>query len=119
MLTLIKEIFTWWNRQTLGTKINTIIFGKFVGEDQFGNKYYKDKNDKRWVIYKSEIEATKIPLEWYSWIHHTKNKIENMQNLKKFSWQKDHKPNPTGTDHAYKPNKKDNAIKKKYTTWKD
>ena len=43
MLTLIKEIFIWWNRQTLGTRIYTIIFGKFVGQDEFGNKYYKSK----------------------------------------------------------------------------
>ena len=27
MLTLFKEIFIWWNRQTLGTRINTILFG--------------------------------------------------------------------------------------------
>ena len=26
MLTFIKEILTWWNRQTLGTRINTILF---------------------------------------------------------------------------------------------
>ena len=50
MLTLIKEIFTWWNRQTLGTRIFTFFFGKLVGQDEYGNKYYQDKNGKRWVI---------------------------------------------------------------------
>ena len=40
MLTVFKEIFTWWNQQTLGTRINTILFGKEVGIDDFGNKYY-------------------------------------------------------------------------------
>ena len=44
MLTIFKEIFIWWNRQTLGTRINTLIFGKLVGTDQLGNKYYTDKN---------------------------------------------------------------------------
>ena len=38
---MIKQIFTWWNRQTFGTFLKTIFFGKFVGKDSFGNKYYK------------------------------------------------------------------------------
>ena len=60
MLTFFKQIFVWWNQQTLGTRIQTILFGKFVGKDSFGNKYYENKNDKRWVIYNGEIDATKI-----------------------------------------------------------
>lgn len=118
MLTLIKEIFTWWNRQTIGTRINTLIFGKLVGTDRFGNKYYTDKSGRRWVIYKSLTEATSIPQEWYSWIHFTKNQIENTNSLKKYHWQKEHTPNNTGTSKAYTPNKNNNANKKKYNTWK-
>ena len=118
MLTLFKQIFTWWNRQTLGTRIHTFLNGKFVGEDQFGNKYYENKKGKRWVIYKNEVEATNIPNNWYSWIHYTKNKIENEHNLKKFEWQKPHKSNQTGTKEAYHPNKDKNVSKKKYQTWK-
>ena len=51
MLTVFKKIFTWWNRDTLGTRLKTILFGKFVGKDSFGNRYYESKNGKRWVIY--------------------------------------------------------------------
>ena len=40
MLTFLKKIFVWWNQETLGTKLNTFFFGKFVGKDEFGNKYY-------------------------------------------------------------------------------
>ena len=70
-----------------------------------GNKYYEDKNGKRWVIYKrDEIDATKIPQEWFSWIHYTKIKLKTPQ-LNKYDWQVDHKPNATGTSDAYKPNK--------------
>ena len=47
MLTFFKQIFVWWNQQTLGTRIQTILFGKFVGKDSFGNKYYENKNGKR------------------------------------------------------------------------
>ena len=30
---MIKEIFTWWNKQTFGTRLNTLLFGKLVGEE--------------------------------------------------------------------------------------
>ena len=119
MLTLIKEIFTWWNRQTFGTRLHTLLFGKFVGQDNFGNKYYRSKNGKRWIIYKEEIDASKIPNEWYSWIHFTNNKIENLHELKKFDWQKPHQSNPTGTKKSYHPKQNNNAVKKKYNSWKN
>ena len=77
MLTLFKKIFIWWNQETIGTKFHTFFFGKFVGKDSFGNKYYQSKSGKRWVIYNGEVEASKIPSEWYSWMHRTGNKIEN------------------------------------------
>ena len=72
----LKVIFTWWNKQTVETFIYTLLKGKFVGKDQFGNKYYSDsKGKKRWVIYKNTIESSKIPPEWHLWIHYlTKNK---------------------------------------------
>ena len=60
MLTMLKEIFTWWNQQTLGTRIQIFFFGKLVGKDHLGNKYYQSKSGKRWVIYNGEIEASKI-----------------------------------------------------------
>ena len=119
MLTFFKEIFIWWNRQTLGTRLYTIFFGKFVGEDNFGNKYYKSKSKKRWIIYKGEIDASKIPNEWYSWMHFTNNKIENTQNIDKFVWQKPHLPNQTGTNNSYHPNRNNNEINKKYKVWKN
>ena len=118
MLTFFKKIFTWWNRDTFGTRIQTILFGKFVGEDDFGNKYYKNKKGKRWVIYSDEIDASKIPVEWYSWIHHTPNNLQNNQEPDKHNWQKSHQPNLTGTKKAYYPNKNNNEIPKKYKTWK-
>ena len=119
MLTFLKKIFTWWNQDTLGTKLKTIFFGKLVGKDDLGNKYYESKNGKRWVIYAGEIDASKIPVEWFSWIHFTSNKIENKHNLDKYSWQKPHQQNLTGTELAYHPNRNKDVIKKKYKSWKD
>ena len=114
----IKIIFTWWNGQTFGTFLKTLFFGKYVGQDKFKNKYYKNKKDERWVIYFGKIEATRIPSDWYLWMHHTIDKIPN-NNEEKYVWQKDHLDNQTGSNNAYKPikiEKKDNL--KKYETWK-
>ena len=122
MISFFKQIFTWWHRQTLGTFIYTLFKGKLVGIDEFGNKYYSDfKGKKRWVIYKSYVEASKIPAEWHLWIH-SSTKSKPPSNLAKFKWQKKHEENLTGNKKAYKPegslafdSKKD---MKKYETWK-
>ena len=120
-MNFLKQIFTWWHKQTLGTFIYTIFTGKFIGKDQFGNKYYSNKKGKRWVIYKNNVEASKIPPDWHSWIHFlSREKPSN--NKKKFFWQKEHKENLTGTKKAHKPkgslsyDEKRNI--KKYETWK-
>ena len=118
MLIFLKKIFVWWNQETLGTKLKTIFSGKFVGGDSLGNKYYESKNGKRWVIYADTIDASKITVEWYSWMHFTPNKIEKNHKLEKYDWQKPHQSNLTGTDEAYYPNKNNDGIKKKYTSWK-
>ena len=110
MLTLLRKIFTWWNQDTFGTRLKTIFFGKIVGTDELGNKYYESKNGKRWVIYSNTIDASKIPVEWYSWIHFTPNKIEKKHTLEKYEWQKPHQENLTGTDAAYYPNKNNKEV---------
>ena len=111
-------IFTWWNRQTLGTFLKTLFFGTYVGKDESGNKYYKSEKNERWVVYYSNIEATKITSDWYLWIHHTIDKIPNDKE-DKYLWQKKHLENQTGTKNSYKPTKiKKNDIQKKYEIWK-
>jgi len=114
----LKMFFTWWNRQTFGTFLKTLFFGKFVGKDEFGNKYYKNEQNERWVIYFNNIEATKITSDWFMWMHHTIDKIPN-NNEKKYNWQKNHLENKTGSKDSYKPTKikKDDKLRK-YETWK-
>ena len=115
---IFKIFFTWWNRLTFGTFLKTLFFGKFVGSDNFGNKYYKSAKDERWVVYANNIEATKITSDWYLWMHHTIDKIPNNTEVK-HQWQKKHLENQSGTNNSYKPVKiKKNNVKKKYETWK-
>ncbi len=121
MFSFLKQIFTWWHKQTIGTFIYTLFLGKYVGSDTFGNKYYSNSKGKRWVVYSSNVESSKIPPDWHLWIHFLK-KNKPDENKKNFSWQKEHEHNLTGTKKAYKPEgslssnlKKDT---KKYETWK-
>jgi len=121
MLSFCKQIFIWWHRQTLGTFIYTLFKGKFVGSDEFGNKYYSSSGGKRWVIYRDRVESSKIPPDWHLWIHFLiKNKPSNEKT--QFNWQKKYEENLTGTSKAYKPdgslNSDSKRNMKKYETWK-
>ena len=99
MISFFKQIFIWWHRQTLGTFIYTLISGKLIGTDEFGNKYYSNSKGKRWVVYKSRVESSKIPPEWHLWIHFmTQNAPIN--NLNKYKWQKNHQENLNGTKNG-------------------
>ena len=115
---IFKIIFTWWNKFTFGTFLKTLFFGKYVGSDKLRIKYYKSKKNERWVMYSNNIEATKISSDWYLWIHHT---IDNLPNNKeeKYTWQKKHLENQTGTNNSHRPVKiNKNNKNKKYETWK-
>ena len=121
MIGFIKQLFTWWHSQTVGTFIYTLFTGKLAGKDEFGNKYYFNAKGKRWVIYRNRVEPSKIPPDWHLWIHFLTKKKPS-ENSSKFEWQKKHEENLTGTIKAYKPygslifdSKKD---MKKYETWK-
>lgn len=100
--------------------LKSFLFGKCVGTDQFGNAYYchRRNSSKRWVVYKGNPEATKIPPHWYSWIHGFTQIPLNYEDA--YSWQKKHHPNLTGTLKAHKPC--DTTLKAKhrtgYTPWR-
>ena len=99
---ILKEIFTWWNNQTIGTRIWSYFNGTFVGSDKFGNHYFKNKIDtKRWVLYNGEVDSSKVPPEWNGWLRFTSNKLPDIN--KKYFWEKEHVRNQTGTINAYYP----------------
>jgi len=62
MVAFIRRMFGWWYGATIGTVVYSFFKGEKVGEDVQGNIYYQGKKGrKRWVIYKTDIEASKIP----------------------------------------------------------
>ena len=98
------KIFTWWNGATIGTALFTRRHGARVGTDSLGNVYFRSKKgDKRWVIYQGANDASRIPPEWYSWLHHQidGHPDEALPPVRKF--EKPATPNLTGTAYAYLP----------------
>lgn len=89
--------------------LHTLLRGKCVGTDVFGNKYYKgkprrgSKQERRWTIYSGETEASQIPPEWHGWMHHQTNTLPEKVNAYRKDWIKPHIPNLTGTNYAYLP----------------
>src|SRR6266536_2194905 len=62
MKNFLLQFFTWWNGQTLGTRWFTWRKGEFVGTDETGNRYYRDKaGARRSVLYKGVAEPSAIP----------------------------------------------------------
>lgn len=112
MKTFLLRLFTWWNSQTFGTQVWTWLYGEFVGEDEFGSRYYRTKGGKidsallferRWVIYKGLAEPSLVPPTWHGWLHHTVDVPPTQDSTKPYSWQKPHRPNLTGTPAAARP----------------
>ena len=73
---MLKRIFTWWNGATLGALFDIGRRGAFVGEDEYGNRYYEEKKPslegrkRRYVIYRNLAEASLVTPDWHGWMHH-------------------------------------------------
>ena len=108
---MLKQIFTWWNGATIGALFTIAKTASFVGEDDFGNKYYEARTNKdsydgrkrRYVVYKGYAEASKIPPDWHGWMHYTFDEPPTVAPLKKKRFELEHRPNLTGTIYAWRP----------------
>jgi NADH:ubiquinone oxidoreductase subunit len=123
---LLKFLFTWWNGNTVGTKLYTYLKGKKVGEDYFGNYFYESRDKRnRWCIYSYQSDASKISPEWNSWLRFITNSCPTDEAMT-YEWQKRFRGNLTGLDCAYKPeilraNKKNEDLDRyqsDYKAWK-
>ncbi len=112
MKSFLLRFFTWWNGQTFGTQLWTARFGALVGEDEFGNRYYRTKGreidpmlgfERRWVVYNGVAEASCVPPTWHGWLHHTVDELPSEEHVTPRGWWKPHRPNLTGTPGAHRP----------------
>lgn len=92
-----------------GTRLFTLFHGRYVGHDEFGNRYYEQRRaekhrarKRRWVLYKGIAEASKVPAHWHGWLHYTLDRpVPELSH--RYGWQKKHLPNLTGTVGRYLP----------------
>jgi NADH:ubiquinone oxidoreductase subunit len=95
---------------TIGTRLFTWLKGEYVGRDSEGNRYYRERKpasgrrQKRWVLYRGEAEASRVPPDWHGWLHHTTDQPPPAEGLPtQRPWQRPHIPNLSGTPLAYHP----------------
>ena len=104
LLKSLLRTVTWWDGATLNTMIYTARKGVKVGEDDQGNVFYRDRDDKRrWVIFNGEAEASRVSPDWHGWLHHTFKEPPTDKPLARKAWEKPHAENLTGTPLAYAP----------------
>jgi NADH:ubiquinone oxidoreductase subunit len=111
-VSVLKTIFTWWNGATTGIHFTVARRGRFIGQDENGNRYFEARDDRdsydrgrkrRWVIYKGYADASKVTPDWHGWLHYTFDEPPTTEPFVVKAWEKAHQPNLTGTVHAYKP----------------
>ena len=81
MKDFLLEILAWWRGNTWGTRRWLAMNGIFVGEDEFGNKYYRSRKpegpngtERRMVVYGGGYaDASSIPPGWHGWMHYRTN----------------------------------------------
>ena len=105
---------------TIATKISTWMTGQYVGKDRFGNRYFQSRlqsgrgKRRRWVLYQGIPEASKVPPEWFGWLHYTEESplrseptahlIAVMErNEAKPGASLKYQPNFSGTKRAWRP----------------
>jgi NADH:ubiquinone oxidoreductase subunit len=80
-----------------------------VGQDRFGNSYWEARSRRdsygramRRVLFAKEVQASAVPAEWWGWLHHTT--VQPLpEDAPRHAWQKEHRPNMTGTAEAWRP----------------
>lgn len=108
---VLRDIFTWWFGATIGARHQIRRSARLVGHDESGNAYYEstekrfdyDGHNRRFVIYKGYADASKVSPDWHGWLHHTFAEPPTRDPLPRKIWEKDHRPNLTGTIWAWRP----------------
>jgi NADH:ubiquinone oxidoreductase subunit len=104
--------FSWWSGATWGTMFYTWRKGGFVGEDELGNRYYQAAGPeidpsvgprRRWVVYNSDADASKVPAGWRGWLAFTVETPPTEERYQPHAWELPNLPNMTGTAFAYRP----------------
>jgi NADH:ubiquinone oxidoreductase subunit len=100
---ILSKIFTWWDGATIGTSLQIWRQGKKLGSDSLGNVYYGSKSGRRWVVYDGANDPSRLPPEWYAWLHHQLDDVPDQALPPPPKFLKEPTGNLTGTPLAYRP----------------
>jgi NADH:ubiquinone oxidoreductase subunit len=107
---VLGRIFGWTSGATIGTRFTIAKRGELIGSDEHGNRYYQSRDTvsydgrrRRWVIYNGYADASKVTPDWHGWLHYTFDEPPTEVPLPRRGWEKDHRPNMTGTPLAWRP----------------
>ncbi|HEY0627518.1 MAG TPA: NADH:ubiquinone oxidoreductase subunit NDUFA12 [Allosphingosinicella sp.] len=99
-----KNLFTWWEGASTGTRLTMWRGWSKVGTDMHGNTYYQSrKGDRRWVMYNGPNDTSRIPPEWYAWMHKQIEDVPDKALPPAPKFLREPTPNLTGTEQAYRP----------------
>lgn len=85
------------------------IFGRLVGEDNYGNKYFELKKKdffgrkRRVCLFRGRAEASNIPPEWHLFMHYQHESSKIPVNIRKYKWQRNYLPDLTLSSIKYLP----------------
>jgi NADH:ubiquinone oxidoreductase subunit len=102
ILGALSPVHMWWLQFTSGAKL--------IGCDMLGNRYFESKprpgtkKNRRFVMYKGEVESTRVPPEWHGWLHYQTDVVpqDHGTSFRK-PWQQPPQANQTGTAQAWRP----------------
>jgi NADH:ubiquinone oxidoreductase subunit len=106
-MSILGKVFTWWTGATIGTSLG-LRGASRKGTDALGNVYYEGKampdgRLRRSVIYNGANDASRVPPEWFGWLHHQVDDVPDASLPPVRRWEKEPRPNLTGTPAAYRP----------------
>ncbi len=106
-MSILGKIFSWWDGATIGTHLG-LRSAKRAGKDALGNVYYEGKampdgRLRRSVLYKGSNDASRVPPEWYGWLHHQIDDLPDASLPPVRRWEKEAQANQTGTAAAFRP----------------
>lgn len=104
-----RRFFAMFGTNSFFTLFKTWLSGELVGEDAYGNRYYREKRpaagrrQRRWVVYSKAAEPTRVPPGWVGWLHGRIQEPPSDASLPSPHFEKEPLPNLTGTEGAYLP----------------
>ena len=97
----VLDFLTWWETGDPGNGAVHLAEGRArrrrrLREQVFPGEEPRRARRRRWVLYRGEVEGSKVPAEWHAWLHHTSDEPPSDPAPRR-DWERPHIANLTGT----------------------